>query len=201
MTSPDSDTSFPTAVQSLWDLDDNRLRPHEDYVIDVQRSKHPCDRDDAADDPLFTSVSEDAIRDRPTYAAFVKLLDNYIAYTGEDEEVSQREIDEQTRFLDLVMETPPMRYLHEYCLAKNAHYNGREVTDDEGDFKDMLRNIWFDLYSRSGGRGTKDSSGFEHVFAGEVSEWRECIWRCEDAIESRRAPITLRFEVVLTLEE
>jgi hypothetical protein len=60
-----------------------------------------------------------------------------------------------------------MKYLHKYCLAKNAHYNNREVTDSEADFKKILTNIWFDLYSRSrGSRG--DSSGFEHVFAGEV---------------------------------
>jgi len=167
---PDSDTDFTTAVQALWDLDSNRLTPDEDYKIDVQRSKHPCDKDDAADDPLFTYVRKDAVEDRPTYAAFRDLLNNYAAHTGEEEEVSQRELVEQGAFLDAIMETGPMKYLHGYCVAKNAHYLGREVTDDESDFKDILQQVWFDLYSRSGRRGAKDSSGFEHVFAGEVSE-------------------------------
>ena len=164
----EANTTFPQAVQTLWDLDANRLTPEEDYRIDVQRSKHPCDKDDAADDPLFTYVNEDVFN-RPTYAAFRKLLDNYSVEVGREEKVGQRELDEQRDFLDAVMETEPMKYLHKYCLAKNAHYNNREVTDSEADFKKILTNIWFDLYSRSrGSRG--DSSGFEHVFAGEVRE-------------------------------
>ncbi|KAL3780300.1 hypothetical protein ACHAW5_005714 [Stephanodiscus triporus] len=166
MASPDRDTDFTTAVQALWDLDANRLTPYEDYKIDVQRSKHPCDRDDAADDPLFAYVDESAFERRPTYRAFRRLLNNYSAYTGDEEEVTEREINEQGEFLDVVMETEPMKYLHGYCLAKGAHYGGREVTDDESDFKAILKKIWFDLYSRSG--RAKDSSGFEHVFAGEV---------------------------------
>ena len=162
----EANTTFPQAVQTLWDLDANRLTPDDDYKIDVQRSKHPCDKDDAADDPLFTYVNEDVFT-RPTYAAFKKLLDNYSVEVGREETVCQRELDEQREFLDAVMETEPMKYLHKYCLAKNAHYNNREVTDSDSEFKQILTNIWFDLYSRSrGSRG--DSSGFEHVFAGEV---------------------------------
>jgi poly(U)-specific endoribonuclease len=168
--SPDSDIDFATAVQALWDLDTNRLTPNEDYKIDVQRSKHPCDKDDAADGKLFEYVRRDAVEGRPTYAAFRALLNNYAARTGVEEEVSRDELGEQDAFLDAIMETEPMKYLHRYCLVKNARYDGREVTDDESDFKDVLRRMWFDLYSRSGRGGAMDSSGFEHVFAGEVSE-------------------------------
>ena len=175
---PDSDTDFTTAVQALWDLDTNRLTPDEDYKIDVQRSKHPSDRDDAADDPLFAYVRRDAVEDKPTYATFRDLLNNYAAHTGEEEGVSQRELNEQGAFLDAIMKTEPMKYLREYCVAKKAHYLGREVTDDESDFKDVLRQIWFDMYSRSGRRGAKDSSGFEHVFVGEVSVARRAVEGC-----------------------
>lgn len=137
--------------------------------MDVQSSKHPCHRGDAADDPLFTYVDE-RIFHRPTYGAFRSLLDNYSAFTGEEESVSQKELDENRAFLSAVMETPPIKYCHKFCAAKEASYNGEPIPEDERGFKEVLNSIWFELYSRSGGgrRRKMDSSGFEHVFVGEV---------------------------------
>lgn len=36
------------------------------------------------------------------------------------------------------------------------------------DFEHKLKSIWFTLYPRSGSSSVKDSSGFEHVFVGEL---------------------------------
>ena len=36
-----------------------------------------------------------------------------------------------------------------------------------GEFRKLLFKIWFELYNRSRG-GRPDSSGFEHVFTGEI---------------------------------
>ncbi|KAL7486371.1 hypothetical protein ACHAW6_011964 [Cyclotella cf. meneghiniana] len=167
---PTSDTDFSTAVQTLWYLDSNRLQPNVDYSIDVQRSKHPCDKDDAAHDPLFTHMNHQVFSTRPTFKAFRALLDNYSACTGEEEEVSEQELFENKVFLDAVMETAVMKYCHQYCLVKKASYNRSPVPDSESGFKHVLNSIWFELYSRSGGgrRSKLDSSGFEHVFVGEV---------------------------------
>jgi len=166
---PDADTDFTTAVQTLWNLDSNRLTPHKDYKMDVQSSKHPCNKDDAADDHLFTYVNQQIFQ-RPTFHAFRSLLDNYSASTGDEEEVSQKELRENRAFLNAVMETAPMKYAHQYCLAQGVEYDGEPVPDDESGFKKVLNSIWFKLYSRSGGgrRRKMDSSGFEHVFVGEV---------------------------------
>lgn len=166
---PDADTDFATAVQTMWNLDSNRLTPHKDYKMDVQSSKHPCHKGDAADDPLFTYVNRQVFQ-RPTFSAFQNLLDNYSAYTGEEEEVSQKELRENRAFLNAIMETAPMKFCHQFCLAKEASYSGRPIPDDEAGFKKVLNSIWFELYSRSGGgrRRRMDSSGFEHVFVGEV---------------------------------
>lgn len=164
---PTSETDFQTAVQTLWSLDSNRLNPHSDYVIDVQRSKHPCNKDDASHDPLFTHVDYQVFTTRPTFKAFRALLDNYSSCTGEEEEVSEQELRENRAFLDAVMETAVMKYCHQYCLAKGASYNGDNTPESESGFKQVLDSIWFQLYSRSR-RRRNDSSGFEHVFVGEV---------------------------------
>ena len=166
---PNADTSFESAVQTLWNLDANRLSPHKDYKMDVQRSKHPSNRGDAADGPLFTYVHRQAL-ERPTFRAFRCLLDNYSADVGEEEVATQQELRENRAFLDAVMQTGPMHYCHQYCLATGAKFGGKALPKDKGGFREILNSIWFRLYSRSGGgrRRTMDSSGFEHVFVGEV---------------------------------
>lgn len=166
---PVADTDFNTAAQTLWNIDSNRLAPHKDYQMDVQDSKRPYDKGDAADDPLFTKVNRQ-IFERPSFKTFYHLLDNYSASTGDEEHVSSKELRENRAFLDAVMETAPMKYCHQYCLAKGTEYQGEPVSKDESGFKRILNDIWFKLYSRSGGgrRRKMDSSGFEHVFVGEV---------------------------------
>ena len=169
---PDAGTTFNEAVQKLWDLD-ARLTPNKDYKIDVQSSKHPSYKGDAADEPLFTYVKP-AVFKRPTFTTFVALLNNYSAYTGQAEYVTRHELQENRAFLNEIMKTAPMKYCHQYCVAKNVTYKGEEISKSESEFKRILNSIWFELYSRSGVR--KDSSGFEHVFvhafADVVAVWR-----------------------------
>jgi len=95
------DLSMPLndAVQHLWNLDANRLTPNDDYVLNVQKGKKPFWKEDSAQDPLFTSVDSQVWK-RPTYAAFLALLDNYIAETGAAESVTNSERQEVTDFLD-----------------------------------------------------------------------------------------------------
>jgi poly(U)-specific endoribonuclease len=169
---PTAETDLQTAAQTLWNLDSNRLTPHTDYNIDVQSSKHPCNKEDAADEPLFTRINTQIFQVRPTFKAFRALLDNYSSYCGDEEEISEKELQEIRVFLDAIMDTAVMKYCHQYCLAKEASYEGEAIPESEYGFKKVLNSIWFELYSRSGGGGRRgrkmDSSGFEHVFVGEV---------------------------------
>lgn len=168
---PDSTTDFTTAVQTLWNLDANRLTPHEDYNMDVQSSKHPCDKGDAADEPLFTHVNMQIFQQRPTYNTFKSLLDNYTVDTRDREEVSESEHREVKAFLKAIIDTAPMKYCHQYCLAKDASYEGRPIPSDAAGFMQILETMWFELYSRSG-------CGFEHVFVGEVRKQNRYEKRC-----------------------
>lgn len=158
------DASLASAVQHIWDLDVNRLKQGTDFVLNIQDGKKPFQRGDAAEDPLFTSVDERQFQTRPTYRAFLALLDNYIAETGVAESVSDSERSEVKVFLRAVMETAPMQFCHKYCSA-----NAENVLSDKEGFLDLLHRIWVKPYGRSRG-GREDSSGFEHVFVGEVKD-------------------------------
>ncbi|CAM9589106.1 unnamed protein product [Ascophyllum nodosum] len=147
------------ACDRLWDLDVNRLTPEQEYSIDLQSGKKPYEEGDRALNNLFTYVREDVF-ERPTFAAFVKLLDNYTAVVGTDEVVTGEERQETIDFIEAVMATPCMRYAHQYLVAKGA------APESETDFKNLLHQTWFALYSRD--REAVDSSGFEHVFVGEI---------------------------------
>jgi poly(U)-specific endoribonuclease len=57
-----------------------------------------------------------------------------------------------------------MKYAHEYLVKKG------KAPAKESDFKSLLSEKWFGIYSRSGNRGKRDSSGFEHVFVGEEKD-------------------------------
>lgn len=153
------------AVQQLWDLDTNRLQVGSDFIINVQKGKKPFWKEDGASDPLFTRV-DSSVWERPTYHAFVKLLDNYSAEADNAEILTNTERSEITSFLDAIYETEVMQFCHKYCIENESSIN---VPSDKDDFLKLLRTIWFDLYNRSRG-GRDDSSGFEHVFVGEVKD-------------------------------
>jgi poly(U)-specific endoribonuclease len=155
--------SLSDAVQKLWNLDSNRLKPNADYAINVQKGKKPYWKEDTASEPLFQYVESSVWSDRPTYRTFRNLLDNYTAKTGVTEQLTDAENSEIENFLSAIMETAPLQFCHEYC-HRRANVS---VPSEKTEFRNLLRNIWFDLYSRSHG-SSPDSSGFEHVFVGEV---------------------------------
>lgn len=158
------DVSLSDAIQQMWNLDLNRLRPNVDYKLNVQEGKKPSMKEDTADDPLFTSVDMSALK-RPTYALFIALLDNYKASTGTSDSISNSERQEIWNFLKAIMQSAPMQFCHKYLLAKGAD----DVPEDSSEFIQLLYKIWFEVYNRQRG-GEKDSSGFEHVFVGEVKD-------------------------------
>mmetsp|Transcript_33066 Transcript_33066/g.46946 ORF Transcript_33066/g.46946 Transcript_33066/m.46946 type:complete len:482 (-) Transcript_33066:114-1559(-) len=159
------DASMEKAIQHLWDLDANRLEPEVDYELNVQRGKKPYWKEDSAADPLFTRVNTREFQQRPTYRTFMALLDNYQSEVGISEEVTNCERVEIWTFLKTIMQTAPMQFCHKYCHANKPD----KVPADQGEFLQLLHKIWFQLYHRSRG-GREDSSGFEHVFVGEVKD-------------------------------
>lgn len=141
------------ACSKLWDLDRNRLLPGLDYEINLQGGKSFFNSDDVAAEPLFKSINP-AVFQKPTFKAFISLLDNYSAEIGVSEVVSREEREENSRFLDLVYDTPCMQYVHQHLLA-----TGKTHSTNKADFIRELNELWFEMFSK---KARNDSSGFEH---------------------------------------
>lgn len=162
------DPELSKICNELWKLDENRLRPGKDYVINLQGGTKVYQRTDMAKDPLFTFVSPEALK-RPTYKTFISLLDNYESDTGKAEVVTPEEMKENWAFIDAIMGTKVMKRTHEYLASKG------KAAGDERHFKQQLYDLWFKLYRRTKDTKNLDSSGFEHVFVGETRGGTEVI--------------------------
>ncbi|XP_040281878.1 poly(U)-specific endoribonuclease-D-like [Bufo bufo] len=114
---------------------------------------------DFSSQKLFDYVNEAKLFIRPTFKRLIALLDNYIKNTGTVESVTNGEIQEQNAFIDEIFQTTIMKNLSSFLISKGYY------TSVEG-FETDLREMWFGLYTRS--KGSLDSSGFEHVFSGEI---------------------------------
>ncbi|XP_056371142.1 uridylate-specific endoribonuclease [Oenanthe melanoleuca] len=159
---PITDQELLDLSEQLYELDHNKARPG-DIALSPQHRAGPDetgDRRDRSPQPLYKFVNEELFS-KPTYASFIKLLDNYQRATGREEEVTAEELREQDRFLQEVMETELMRKLLVFLQGKGLYSSEQEFLQD-------LKEMWFGLYSR--GDGERDSSGFEHVFSGEVKK-------------------------------
>merc|ERR1712119_71353 len=105
-------------MQQLWECDENRLVEDTDYKLDLGgRTRYSYDGPDNADDPLFTWVKAEVF-ERPTYKAFVKLLDNYVSDTGVAETVTAEEMAENMNFTNLVFESKPMQLAYRFLKYK-----------------------------------------------------------------------------------
>jgi len=155
--------------QQLWESDQNRLVPGQDYELDLGgRTRYSYNGPDMADDPLFTWVKPEVF-ERPTYKAFIKLLDNYESETGTAETVTNEELQENNNFINLIFQTQPVQLAYRFLK-----YRGK-FTDDVNYFKRKFYNIWFKMYKRDRQSNTFDSCGFEHVFVGETRGRNEVI--------------------------
>ncbi|NWW82276.1 ENDOU endoribonuclease, partial [Climacteris rufus] len=144
--------------EELYGLDHNKARPG-DIALNPQHRAGPDEtgeRQDRSPQPLYKYVNEELFS-KPTYASFIKLLDNYQRATGREEEVTAEELQEQDNFLREVMKTELMKKLFSFLQEKGRYGSEQEFVED-------LKQMWFGLYSR--GDGEPDSSGFEHIFSG-----------------------------------
>ncbi|KAF1529309.1 Poly(U)-specific endoribonuclease, partial [Eudyptes moseleyi] len=146
--------------EQLYEADHNKARP-TDIAINPQYQASPDetgDQEDRSPQPLYKYVNEELFS-KPTYASFIKLLDNYQRVTGREEDVTAEELREQDNFLKEVMKTELMKKLFAFLHKKNRYGSEQEFVAD-------LKEMWFGLYSR--GDGEQDSSGFEHIFSGRA---------------------------------
>ncbi|XP_056109848.1 uridylate-specific endoribonuclease A [Rhinichthys klamathensis goyatoka] len=155
-----TDAEIKSLSETLYKLDSNRATASE-LVIEPQTlisSSATGSGNDLSSRPLFKQVSS-TLLSKPTYKALLNLLDNYKRMTGEVEDVPSQEVQEQDTFLQQTMNTELGRELYNFLHSKGAYASQSEFIQD-------LKMMWFGLYSRSDGK--LDSSGFEHIFVGEI---------------------------------
>ncbi|XP_074126793.1 uridylate-specific endoribonuclease isoform X3 [Sminthopsis crassicaudata] len=151
-----------TISEKIYKVDNNKAQK-EDIILNSQNLIFPSETNDKVDrcpEPLYSYVNEELFS-KPTYAAFINLLNNYQRVTGQGEHFTSQQLREQDIFLQEIMKTAVMKELYGFLHQKNRY-------SSEQEFVSELKNMWFGLYSRGNDEG--DSSGFEHVFSGEVKK-------------------------------
>lgn len=159
--------------QELWNKDENGLsislregskwqNPNADILLDVQTKASGKRNIDLATQPLFHQVNESKLKGS-TYAALIKLLDNFIARVNATEIVTLEEQQEINDFFDAILPTQPIKLAREYI----TNTLGEPLSEQQ--FRSRLQRLWFELYTNYyQGRVTHFCSGFEHVFVGEA---------------------------------
>jgi len=131
------------------------------FEIDVQGSTSSGSSSDNAPLPLFTSVDE-AVWQTGTIPLFRALFDNYDANVNNEDVPTSAEQGEEGAFLDAVMESAIMQEAYNFLSQTNI------FTGDTAAFRTKLYELWFENYDRASSGSALGSSGFEHVFIGEL---------------------------------
>ncbi|XP_076438111.1 uridylate-specific endoribonuclease D-like [Babylonia areolata] len=148
-------------TEYFWANDVNRMTSSE-YTADWQAQVSDGNTADMSPGKLFSFVDQSVFNAKPTFAAFLALLDNYDSFIGTSDFLSSAEKAEMDDLYSLLRATAIFNKLYEFLLCKG------HVSSDE-DFKTKFYNLWFDLYPRSSSASAiLDSSGFEHVMVGEL---------------------------------
>jgi poly(U)-specific endoribonuclease len=159
-----SSKEFTDFAENLWNNDENALFAGTDYELDTQgKTRYSKGGIDKAEDPLFVRVESKALQ-KPTFKAFIALLDNYESETGVEEVVTNEERKENWTFINAIFDTTCMKLAHKFLVAHG------KASQDVDKFKREFHDMWFKLYKRDHHVRGGDSSGFEHVFVGETRE-------------------------------
>ncbi|XP_063921206.1 endoribonuclease CG2145-like isoform X2 [Zophobas morio] len=156
---PSSDVTDDDLKQFSENLLDKDVNNAAKYVtINLQsKTTSRSDRDEA---PLpLLSIDKEAF----SIASIEKMLqlhNNYIVESNVNEHYTAQEKQEENNLLDVITNTPVMQYTRNFLIDKG------KIGRDPKEFKDVLREIWFNMYARGGGR--IGSSGFEHIFLAEL---------------------------------
>ncbi|ORZ34111.1 Endoribonuclease XendoU [Catenaria anguillulae PL171] len=154
-----SDGALCELIDQLWSADVNAFVPNRDFTLDIQNGKAAHQADDVAARPLFKVVDKQKFMSTPTFAAFYKLLDNYVDETGVHEHVTAEEKREEKEFIQAVVNTECSRLVLDF-VNREGLWRG-----DQRMWAEYLHQLWFSLYRRE---RKNDSSPFEHVFVGEI---------------------------------
>nr|XP_033325504.1 poly(U)-specific endoribonuclease homolog [Megalopta genalis] len=154
---------FVTSNDDLKKLTESLYQKEKDnnafsqITMKQQGQKNDETTSDDASEPLL-EVKVEAY-DLPTVKAILPLHDNYELDVRAKEVVTPEERRKEAELLDKIMETEVMKSTMKFLAEKGY------IPDDEYEFKDSMKRIWFSQFKRID--GDPSSSGFETVFLAE----------------------------------
>lgn len=150
-----SDAELQKLTENLFEKDTNNAFKY--ITIKTQGQKmDDSTKDDAPDNLLEVKAEGYEI---PTIKAVLALHDNYEFDVRTKENLTPEKRKEESDLLDIVITTDVMKETMKFLADKGY------VPNDEYEFKDSLKRIWFSQFKRVDGDAT--SSGFETVFLAE----------------------------------
>ncbi|XP_029052120.2 endoribonuclease CG2145-like [Osmia bicornis bicornis] len=150
-----SNDDIKKLTESLFEKDKNNAFKH--ITMNLQGQKKDDSTTDDAPEPLLT-VKDEAY-EIPTIKAVLPLYDNYEFDVKTKETVTAEERKEESDLLEKILETDVIKATMKFLAEKGY------IPDDEYEFKDSLKRIWFSQFKRVDGDAS--SSGFETVFLAE----------------------------------
>ncbi|CAK9802748.1 Endoribonuclease CG2145 [Anthophora quadrimaculata] len=151
-----TDEDLEKLSEALYIKDNNNANRY--ITLNLQKQTTSSTTADDAPQPLFT-VNAEAYQ-VPTIQRVITIYDNYKPETNVNEHISPLQRQEESLLVDTFLSTNVMSYAMRFLADKG------QVRKDYYEYKDTLRKIWFNLFSR--GQGKIGSSGFEHVFMAEL---------------------------------
>lgn len=150
-----TDSDIQKLSEELFAKDKNNAYAH--ITMSLQGQKTDDSSTDDAPEPLL-AVKPEAL-EIPTIKAVRSLFDNYELNTNVKEDVTLEERKEELNLLDTFLATDVLSTTMKYLADKGY------IPNDEYEFKDTLKRIWFSQFKRA--EGEASSSGFETVFLAE----------------------------------
>jgi len=127
--------------------------------LNLQCTTNNGNPQDCSPAPLFTSV-DPSVMEMPIYVKLAALYDNYAVSPGTVEDHTEEEQMEEMALIEEMAGTAVMKTTYQFLVEKGV-FSGTEE-----DWQRHLYDTWFGMYDRA--RAILGSSGFEHVFIGEI---------------------------------
>lgn len=152
---PISNNEVKKLTENLLSMDKNNAYKY--ITVNLQGETKEDGTTDDASLPLL-DVKPEAY-EIPTVKSVLALHDNYEMDVKTKETVTPEERKEESELLDKFLETDVFKTAMKFLVDKEF------IPNDEYEFKDTLRRIWFSQFQRV--EGEPSSSGFEAVFVAE----------------------------------
>ncbi|KAK2716853.1 uridylate-specific endoribonuclease-like [Artemia franciscana] len=153
-----TDDELLTLSNTLLQLDERN--PFATPLISLQGKTRSGSQEDLARQPLFGPQTASEAVVSGTSRLIKDLYDNYSPEVNNNEQVTQQHLNEEEAFFQVVLATEPMKRVVTLLQSRGL------LPTNNRNLESILRTLWFERFSRS--RGSLGSSGFEHIFLGEV---------------------------------